>query len=98
MAIRQRLFLGPIVITKPSFGSFGIGYLFPICAMLISSLYNILTRKTDGTETNEILILYSAVLSAIFMLLALQIVGSAPANLYDWPVLFGLDVFIGFGR
>ncbi|WP_018429433.1 DMT family transporter [Hoeflea sp. 108] len=91
-------FLGVIVITRPGFGGFGIGHLFSICAMLSSSLYNILTRKMGGTETAESLILYSAVVPAIFMLPALPLAGSMPAHLYDWLVLFGLGVFGGFGH
>lgn len=91
-------FVGVVVITRPGFGGFGIGHLFSICAMLSSSMYTIMTRQMGGRETAESLILYSAIVPAVFMLPALPLAGSLPAHLYDWVVLFGLGVFGGFGH
>lgn len=91
-------FVGVVIITRPGFGGFGIGHLFSICAMLSSSMYTIMTRQMGGRETAESLILYSAVVPAVFMLPALPLAGSLPAHLYDWVVLFGLGVFGGFGH
>ncbi len=91
-------FVGVVVITRPGLGGFGIGHLFSICAMLSSSMYTIMTRQMGGRETAESLILYSAVVPAIFMLPALPLAGSLPAHLYDWVVLFGLGVFGGVGH
>ncbi|ODT03522.1 MAG: multidrug transporter [Mesorhizobium sp. SCN 65-20] len=91
-------FIGVVVITRPGLGGFGIGHLFSICAMLSSSMYTIMTRQMGGRETAESLILYSAIVPAVFMLPALPLAGSLPAHLYDWVVLFGLGVFGGFGH
>jgi len=91
-------FLGVIVITRPGFGGFGIGHIFSLCAMLSSSLYTIMTRQMGRRETAESLILYSAVVPALFMLPAVPLAGSLPVHLYDWLVLFGLGVFGGFGH
>ena len=91
-------FVGVVIITRPGFGGFGIGHLFSICAMLSSSMYTIMTRQMGGRETAESLILYSAIVPAVFMLPALPLAGSLPAHLYDWVVLFGLGVFGGFGH
>lgn len=91
-------FVGVMVITRPGFGGFSIGYVFSICAMLSSSLYTIMTRKMGASETAESLILYSAAVPALFMLPAVPLAGSLPVRAYDWLVLFGLGVFGGFGH
>lgn len=91
-------FIGVVVITRPGFGDFGIGYVYSICAMLSSSMYTIMTRKMGGSETAESLILYSAVVPAVFMLPAVPFTASMPAQWYDWLILLGLGFFGGFGH
>ena len=37
-------FVGVLVITRPGYGTFGIGHVFALCSMLSNCLYVIMTR------------------------------------------------------
>lgn len=90
--------VGVVVITRPGFGTFGIGHLYAICAMLSYCMYVIMTRQMSSTETPESLIFYSALTPAILMLPAVPLYGSLPDSPLEWFVLLSLGFYGGFGH
>ena len=90
--------VGVIVITRPGFGTFGIGHVYTLLAMTSYCFYVLLTRKMSATESAESLLFYSALTPAIVMLPALPLYGSVPPTAWHWAVLLGLGFFGGFGH
>lgn len=91
-------FAGVLVITRPGFGSFGIGHLYSLCSMLSYSFYVISTRRLGTTESTESMIFYSALAPTVFMLPAVPIYASMPQDAVQWVLLFMLGALGGFGH
>jgi len=91
-------FLGMLVVTRPGFGTFGIGHLYGILSMLSYCLYVIMTRRMSATESSASLIFYSALAPVVFMAPAMPLAGSMPPDLWHWLVLLSLGFYGGFGH
>src|SRR5690606_27720483 len=53
-------FVGILIVTRPGFGTFGMGHLYSIGSLLSYSSYVLMTRRMGATETAGSLIFYSA--------------------------------------
>lgn len=91
-------FVGVLVITRPGFGTFGVGHLFSIGSMLSYSFYVLMTRKMGATETTESLIFYSALAPTILIFPAVPLYGSMPADAMQWILLFMVGALGGYGH
>jgi len=91
-------FVGVLIITRPGFGVFGIGYVFSLCSMLSYVFYVIMTRSMGARETAESLIFYSALTPVILMLPIVPQYASLPAELWHWTILLALGLFGGLGH
>src|SRR5690606_25484882 len=80
-------FIGVLVVTRPGFGGFGVGYLFSLGFVACHSLYIVMTRKMAATENAESLILYSALTPALFLLPTVPLYGSMPQGALQWGLL-----------
>jgi drug/metabolite transporter (DMT)-like permease len=91
-------FVGVLVITRPGFGTFGIGHVYVLCAMVSYCLYVITTRRYAASETAESLILYSALAPVIFMLPVVPFTASMPPTVLDGVILAVTGVLGGLGH
>lgn len=91
-------FIGVLVVTRPGFGSFGVGYLFSLAFVACHSLYIIMTRKMAATESAESLIFYSALTPVLFLLPAVPLYGSMPQGGLQWGLLVVTGVCGGLGH
>jgi drug/metabolite transporter (DMT)-like permease len=91
-------FAGVVVITRPGYGTFGIGHAFAICSTFSYCFYVILTRRMSATETPASMIFYSALAPTILMLPAVPFTASAPPTLLATALLLTLGVFGGIGH
>jgi drug/metabolite transporter (DMT)-like permease len=60
-------FIGVLVITRPGYGTFGLGHIYALGAMMSYCIYVIMTRQMGAKETAESLIFYSALAPVILM-------------------------------
>ena len=91
-------FIGVLVVTRPGFGTFGIGYLFSLGFVACHSLYIIMTRKMAATESAESLIFYSALTPALFLLPTVPLYGTMPKEALQWGLLLVTGVCGGLGH
>lgn len=91
-------FAGVLVITRPGFGTIGIGHLYVFCAMLSNCFYVIMTRRMSQKETSESLILYSALTPVVLLSPTLPYSVSAPPDAWHWVVLLSLGFFGAVGH
>lgn len=91
-------FIGVLVVTRPGFGEFGVGYLFSLAFVACHSLYIIMTRKMAATESAESLIFYSALTPVLFLLPAVPLYGSMPQGGLQWGLLVVTGVCGGLGH
>ncbi len=87
-----------LVITRPGFGTFEVGHVFMLGAMLSYSFYVIMTRSMGATETPESLIFYSALAPVVLMLPVVPSTASMPDGLWQWIILLSLGFYGGFGH
>lgn len=80
-------FIGVLIITRPGFGSFGIGHIFALGFVVCHSAYVIMTRRMGATESAESLIFYSALTPTLFLLPAVPLYGSMPQGALQWGLL-----------
>lgn len=90
--------IGVLVITRPGFGTFGIGHVFALAAMSSHSLYAILTRRMGASETSESLIFYSALTPAILMLPVVPAYASMPPDAFLWLILLSIGLYGALGH
>ncbi|WP_084032702.1 DMT family transporter [Chelativorans sp. J32] len=90
--------VGVLVVTRPGFGTFGIGHIFALCSMTCNASYVIMTRRMSTTETAESMIFYSALLPVILMLPAVPLYASMPTGPLQWAVILSLGFFGGMGH
>lgn len=79
--------IGVLIVTRPGFGSFGMGHVYALAFVACHSLYVIMTRRMGATESAESLIFYSALTPALFMLPAVPLYGSMPQGALQWGLL-----------
>lgn len=91
-------FIGVLVVTRPGFGGFGVGYLFSLGFVACHSLYIVMTRKMAATESAESLILYSALTPALFLLPTVPLYGSMPQGALQWGLLVVTGLCGGLGH
>jgi drug/metabolite transporter (DMT)-like permease len=91
-------FLGVLVITRPGFGTFGVGHVYALCSMTCYCFYVIMTRSMGARETAESLIFYSALAPTILMFPAVPLYGSLPQDSLQWVLLLSLGLFGAFGH
>jgi drug/metabolite transporter (DMT)-like permease len=91
-------FAGVLVITRPGFGTFELGHVFMLGAMLSYSFYVIMTRSMGATETPESLIFYSALAPVVLMLPVVPSTASMPDGPWQWIILLSLGFYGGFGH
>lgn len=91
-------FIGVLVVTRPGFGGFGVGYLFSLGFVACHSLYIVMTRKMAATENAESLILYSALTPALFLLPTVPLYGSMPQGALQWGLLVVTGLCGGLGH
>ena len=91
-------FVGVLIITRPGFGTLGMGHVFVFCAMLSYCFYVIATRRMSQTETSESLILYSALVPVLLLLPALPASLSLPQDAWHWTVLLSIGLFGALGH
>lgn len=90
-------FLGVVVITRPGFGTFNVGVLFSLGAMLTNAFYILLTRKIGTTESSEGMIFYSGAIGAIGLAPIALPVAVMP-ELWLVPLIFLTGALGGFGH
>jgi len=90
-------FLGVVVITRPGFGTFNVGVLFSLGAMLTNAFYILLTRKIGTTESSEGMIFYSGAVGAVG-LAPVALPSAVMPELWLVPLIFLTGVFGGFGH
>lgn len=91
-------FVGVLVITRPGFGTFGIGHAYALTSMVSYCLYVIMTRSMGARESAESLIFYSALAPTILMFPAVPLYGSLPDGALQWTLLLALGLIGGFGH
>jgi drug/metabolite transporter (DMT)-like permease len=91
-------FVGVIVITRPGVGSFQIGHIHALTAMVSYSLYVLMTRHMGAKETPESLIFYSALAPVVIMLPVVPYTASMPSDAFHLAILLMLGFFGGFGH
>jgi len=91
-------FVGVLVITRPGYGTFGIGHVFALCSMLCNCLYIIMTRHMAGTETPASLIFYSALAPTVLMAPVVPLAGSMPPGVWHLVILLSLGMFGAIGH
>lgn len=80
-------FVGVLIVTRPGFGDFKVGYIFSFCFVVCHTLYIIMTRRMGASESSESLIFYSALTPALFMLPVVPLYGSIPQSALHWGLL-----------
>ncbi len=90
--------VGVLVITRPGFGTFGIGHLHALASMMSYCGYVIMTRQMGATESSESLIFYSALAPTVLMLPVVPIYGSIPQEPLQWVLLLALGFIGAFGH
>jgi len=90
-------FLGVVVITRPGFGTFNVGVLFSLGAMLTNAFYILLTRKIGTTESSEGMIFYSGAIGAVGLAPIALPVAVMP-ELWLVPLIFLTGALGGFGH
>lgn len=90
--------VGVLVITRPGFGTFGIGHLYALTSMMSYCFYVFMTRSMGARETSESLIFYSALAPTVLMLPAVPLYGTIPQEALHWVLLLALGLFGAFGH
>lgn len=80
-------FAGVLIVTRPGFGEFKIGYILSFGFVLSQTLYIIMTRRMGASESPESLIFYPALTSALFLLPAVPLHGAMPQGAVQWSLL-----------
>ena len=91
-------FVGILVVVRPGFGEFGIGYVYSLLSVLSYCLYAIMTRHMGATETSGSLIFYSALVPVVFLSPAVPLAGSIPPDAFHWIILLSLGFYGGIGH
>ena len=91
-------FAGVLIITRPGFGTFGVGHLFSLASMSSYCFYVIMTRRMGATESAESLIFYSALAPTVLMLPVVPLYGSLPQDALQWALLLLLGAIGAFGH
>lgn len=90
-------FLGVVVITRPGFGTFNVGVLFSLGAMLTNAFYILLTRKIGTTESSEGMIFYSGAVGSVG-LAPVALPTAVMPELWLVPLIFLTGALGGFGH
>ncbi|TKT77606.1 DMT family transporter [Aquamicrobium sp. LC103] len=90
--------VGVLVITRPGFGTFGVGHVFAFASMASYCLYVIMTRHMGARETGESLIFYSALAPVVLMAPVVPTYASMPDGTLQWVLLIGLGIFGAAGH
>ena len=90
--------IGVLVITRPGYGTFGIGHAYALCAMLSNCFYVIMTRQMSGHETAESMIFYSALAPVVLAAPLLPVYGSMPEGWLLWAILLSMGFYGGYGH
>jgi drug/metabolite transporter (DMT)-like permease len=91
-------FVGVLVITRPGFGSFGLGHAFALVSMASYCFYVIMTRHMGATESAESMIFYSALAPVVLMFPFVPLYGSLPSGPVEWLLLLLLGFIGAFGH
>jgi drug/metabolite transporter (DMT)-like permease len=91
-------FVGVLIVTRPGFGEFRIGYVYSFGFVICHTLYVIMTRRMGATESSESLIFYSALTPTLFMLPAVPLYGSVPQGALQWGLLLVTGVCGSLGH
>lgn len=91
-------FIGVLIVTRPGFGSFGLGHIYALGFVVCHSLYIIMTRHMGATESAESLIFYSALIPTVLMLPAVPLYGSMPQTALQWGLLAMTGICGGLGH
>lgn len=91
-------FIGVLIVTRPGFGSFGLGHLYALGFVACHTLYVIMTRHMGARESAESLIFYSALIPTLLMLPAVPLYGSMPQGPLQWGLLAMTGISGGLGH
>jgi len=91
-------FVGILVVTRPGFASFGIGYVYALASMLSYCFYVLMTRHMGATESSGSLIFYSALAPVVFMSPTVPLAGSLPPDALAWLLLVSLGFYGALGH
>ncbi len=91
-------FVGVLVITRPGYGTFELGHVYALGAMLSYCLYVVMTRQMGATETAASLIFYSALAPVVLIAPTVPFTGSVPGTGLQWVVLLSLGFYGAFGH
>lgn len=91
-------FIGILVVVRPGFGEFGIGYAYSLLSVLSHCFYVIMTRHMGATETSGSLIFYSALVPVVLLSPAVPVAGSIPPGALHWIILLSLGIYGGIGH
>jgi drug/metabolite transporter (DMT)-like permease len=91
-------FVGVLVITRPGFGTFSVGHVYVLCAMLSNCFYVIMTRRMAASETSESLILFSGLAPVVLLAPTLPFSVSLPEAPWHWLILLSLGFWGALGH
>lgn len=91
-------FIGMLIVTRPGFGSFGLGHFYALGFVVCQTLYVIMTRHMGARESAESLIFYSALIPTLLMLPTVPLYGSMPQGPLQWGVLAMTGISGGLGH
>jgi len=89
--------IGALVIIRPGTGMMQMASLFPLAAAMFFGMYQISTRFLSHSESILTTLLYTAVIGAIVMTVAVPFFWQTPTT-FDWMVMVLLAVFGGLGH
>ncbi len=86
-------FGGVLLIVRPGHEAFQVGHLHALMAMVSLSVYALLTRHLNASETRESQIFYSGLMPAVILLPGLGHFGEMPASAMTGVLVIALGVF-----
>ena len=91
-------FVGVLVIVRPGTSMFQWPILWSVASLTMASLYFITTRKLTGTETDESMIVYSALVPTLLLLPVPFIQGEVPGSMTIFFLLCLMGIFGAVGH
>lgn len=91
-------FAGVLVITRPGFGTTGIGYVYSLCSMFSYCVYVLLTRKLALTETPESMVIMSSFVPTVMLAPVGFVYGSMPASTLEFALILTTGIAGGLGH
>ena len=91
-------FVGVLVIVRPGTSMFQWATLWSVASLMMASLYFITTRKLTGTETDESMIFYSALVPSVLLIPAAIFQGTVPETWTIFILLCLMGIFGAVGH